>query len=151
MWQWGCENSSATDEKDQELSNRWEVCGCSDVFLSVNNSYMPAPNPRPQETYETVQPSPGLEGTNNNTQLKNMRGFFMKAKGGVRGMHTCQSLKSLIFPCSNYVSVLLFFFFFLGPHLRHMEVPRLGVQLELQLQAYATVTPRSEPHLQPTP
>ena len=27
------------------------------------------------------------------------------------------------------------FFFFLGPYLRHMEVPRLGVQLELQLLA----------------
>ena len=28
------------------------------------------------------------------------------------------------------------FFFFLGPHPRHMEVPRLGVQLELHLPAY---------------
>ena len=37
------------------------------------------------------------------------------------------------------------FFFFLsfvfsGLHLQHMEVPRLGVQLELQLSAYTTVT-----------
>ena len=31
-------------------------------------------------------------------------------------------------------------FFFLGPHLWHMEVPRLQVQLELQLLAYATAT-----------
>ena len=29
-------------------------------------------------------------------------------------------------------------FFFLGPHLRHMEVPRLGMELELQLPAYTT-------------
>ena len=29
---------------------------------------------------------------------------------------------------------------FLGPHLRHMEVPRLGVELELQLPAYTTAT-----------
>ena len=28
----------------------------------------------------------------------------------------------------------------LGPHLRHMEVPRLGVESELQLPAYTTVT-----------
>ena len=28
--------------------------------------------------------------------------------------------------------------FFLRPHLRHMEVPRLGVKLELELPAYAT-------------
>ena len=29
---------------------------------------------------------------------------------------------------------------FLGPHLRHMEVPRLGVESELQLPAYTTAT-----------
>ena len=29
-------------------------------------------------------------------------------------------------------------FVFLGPHLRHMEIPGLGVQLELQLPAYTT-------------
>ena len=33
---------------------------------------------------------------------------------------------------------LPFFFFFLGLHLRHMEVTRLGVELELQLLAYTT-------------
>ena len=32
-------------------------------------------------------------------------------------------------------------FCFLGPHLQHMEVPRLGVKLELQLPAYATAMP----------
>ena len=32
------------------------------------------------------------------------------------------------------------FFFFLGPHLQHMEVPRLGVESELQLQVYTTAT-----------
>ena len=38
----------------------------------------------------------------------------------------------------------------LGPHLQHMEVPRLGVELELQLQAYATAMHlRSKPCLQP--
>ena len=34
----------------------------------------------------------------------------------------------------------LFFFFFLGQHLQHMEVPRLGLKLELQLLACATAT-----------
>ena len=29
-----------------------------------------------------------------------------------------------------------FSFFFLGPHVLHMEIPRLGVDLERQLQAY---------------
>ena len=32
------------------------------------------------------------------------------------------------------------FFFFLGPHLRHMEVSRLGVALELQLLDYTSAT-----------
>ena len=31
-----------------------------------------------------------------------------------------------------------FFVFYLGPHLQHMEVPRLGVKSELQLPAYTT-------------
>ena len=31
-----------------------------------------------------------------------------------------------------------FLFFFLGPYLQHMEVPGLGVKLELQLLVYAT-------------
>ena len=33
---------------------------------------------------------------------------------------------------------MILFVCFLGPHLRDMEVPRLGVQWELQLQATAT-------------
>ena len=33
-----------------------------------------------------------------------------------------------------------FLFCFLGLHLRHMEVPRLGVESELQLLVYATAT-----------
>ena len=43
---------------------------------------------------------------------------------------------------------MLFFFFliffFLGPHPRHIEVPRLGGELELQLPAYATATATSD-------
>ena len=34
----------------------------------------------------------------------------------------------------------LLIFCFLGPHPWHLEVPRLGVQLELQLPAYTTAT-----------
>ena len=33
---------------------------------------------------------------------------------------------------------LFFFFFFLGPNLQYMEVPRLGVESELSLPVYAT-------------
>ena len=46
----------------------------------------------------------------------------------------------------SYITPHFFTFFsfsaFLGPLLRHMEVPRLGTELELQLQAYATATAR---------
>ena len=40
-----------------------------------------------------------------------------------------------------------FFFFlpFLGLHLHHMEVPRLGFESELQLPAYATATATRDP------
>ena len=34
----------------------------------------------------------------------------------------------------------MFFIFFLGPHPWHMEVLRLGVQLELEPPAYTTAT-----------
>ena len=48
-----------------------------------------------------------------------------------------------------------FFFFFLGLHSWHMEVSRLGVESELQLQAFALLpsysNARSQPHLGPMP
>ena len=49
-----------------------------------------------------------------------------------------------------------FFVFFLvggGLHLQHMDVSRLGVELELYLLAciYSHSNPRSEVHLRPTP
>ena len=41
--------------------------------------------------------------------------------------------------------VFVFVFPFLGPHLRPMEVPRLGVQSELQLPVYTTATAMLDP------
>ena len=48
---------------------------------------------------------------------------------------------------------LKIFFVFLGPHPWHMAVPRLGIQSDLQLPAYAraTATQDLSPRLQPTP
>ena len=40
----------------------------------------------------------------------------------------------------GFFLLLLLLFCILGPHLWHMEVPRLGVKLELQLPAYTTAT-----------
>ena len=46
-------------------------------------------------------------------------------------------------------SFFFFFFFlslvFLGPHLQHMEVPRLGVESQLQPLAYARATATPDP------
>ena len=43
-------------------------------------------------------------------------------------------------------SLLVYLLFvFLGPHLRHMEVLRLGFKLELQLPAYTTATGTPDP------
>ena len=39
-----------------------------------------------------------------------------------------------------FLNFFFFFFFFLGLHLRHKEVPRLGVKSELQLPTYTTAT-----------
>ena len=39
----------------------------------------------------------------------------------------------------------MYFFVFEGPHPWHMEVPRLLVELELQLVAYATATATWDP------
>ena len=44
------------------------------------------------------------------------------------------------------ISFFSFFFaFFLRLHQQHMEVPRLGVELELQLLAYAAATATRDP------
>ena len=39
----------------------------------------------------------------------------------------------------------MYLFCFLGLHSEHIEVPRLGVQLELQLPAYSTATAVPDP------
>ena len=41
-----------------------------------------------------------------------------------------------------YLNIYTYFFVFLGPHLWHMEVPRLGVKTKLQLSAYTIALQR---------
>ena len=43
------------------------------------------------------------------------------------------------------ISEFIFLLSLLGLPLRHMEVPRLGSELELQLQAYAAATAMTDP------
>ena len=47
--------------------------------------------------------------------------------------------------CTAIITIQFSFFAFLGPHLRHMESPSLGVELELQLLACATATATPDP------
>ena len=42
--------------------------------------------------------------------------------------------------CFFHLFGFFFCFCFLGPCLQYLEVPRLGVKLELQLQTYATAS-----------
>ena len=64
----------------------------------------------------------------------------------IASLKSLQNLKRgfvcfVLFPITTlvneYITLLFFFFFFFfGPHLWHMEGPRLGVESELQLPAY---------------
>ena len=59
-----------------------------------------------------------------------------------------KELTTLHFSPSGLLSFFFFSFFsffFLGPAVEHMEVPRLGVESELQLPAYTTATARRDP------
>ena len=56
---------------------------------------------------------------------------------------TCGRILNLSLCFITCIFCLVWFFgllVFLGLHLRHVQVPRLGVELELQLLAYATAT-----------
>ena len=50
-----------------------------------------------------------------------------------------------IFCLYMFLKTLIFFFSFLRLHLRHMEVPRLRVESQLQLPAYTTATATLDP------
>ena len=48
-------------------------------------------------------------------------------------MHSCEHVVP-----SSYYFFLKIFIVFLGPHLWHIDVPRLGVEWEMQLVTYTT-------------
>ena len=47
----------------------------------------------------------------------------------------------------KFSSQLFLFFIFIGLHLQHMEVPRLGVESELQLLTYTAAKATPDPSL----
>ena len=63
-------------------------------------------------------------------------------------VHICflsDLLVQLCHPCPGPRADITIFFFFLGPNLQHTEVPRLGVQSELQVLAMATAIAMPDP------
>ena len=54
---------------------------------------------------------------------------------------SCPDLETL---CLFIYLCIYYLFSFLGLHLRHMDVPMLGAELELQLLAYTTATARQD-------
>ena len=67
--------------------------------------------------------------------------LFTSRPSGNLILHDLRAVITFIFK----IYFILCFVFFLGPHLWHIEVPRLGTELELQLLAYATVTAMPDP------
>ena len=60
--------------------------------------------------------------------------------------HGSDNTRSLILQATRELPLLIFFFWsFLGPHSLHVEVPRLGVQSELQQPAYPRATATRDP------
>ena len=45
----------------------------------------------------------------------------------------------------KFIILFIYLFCSLGPHMRHVEVPRLGVEWELYLPAYTTATATPDP------
>ena len=72
--------------------------------------------------------------------------FFLWCNGSLLSPATLSSLLLSSFSSFYKLSFLFYFILFafcaffvsLGPHLQHMESPRLGIELELQLPAYTT-------------
>ena len=73
----------------------------------------------------------------NHLEILGLDIFFLKAMSG-----TYYLFKFFHF---YFCCFVLFCFCFLGPCPWHMEVPRLGVKSELQLEAYTTATATQDP------
>ena len=59
--------------------------------------------------------------------------------------HIINNVYVCVHVCVYVYFYFILFFCFLGPHQRHMEVPRLGVGSAMQLLAYLTATATQDP------
>ena len=79
-----------------------------------------------------------VSSVNSIFQLHQEKSDDMGQRQKIRTLHGVQWKTTSIF-------LQFLFFFFFGLHPWHMEVPRLGVECELQLPAYATATAKPDP------
>uniref|UniRef100_A0A8D0TTU8 Staufen double-stranded RNA binding protein 1 n=1 Tax=Sus scrofa TaxID=9823 RepID=A0A8D0TTU8_PIG len=73
--------------------------------------------------------------------LSRVQGFQVTVRPELCPVPQCSHLCFLADLSTSFVVLLLL----LGPHPRHLEVPRLGVKLDLHLPAYTTATARWDP------
>ena len=73
--------------------------------------------------------------------------WILKSVGSLGKLSNPQLVSEVLRWLSSLCSFAFFFCLlsFLGPHPQHVEVPRLGVKLELQLLAYARATSMPDP------
>ena len=110
--------------------------GSWEGYLKWNGVKRVGPNPNPIRKYW---------GHRQLTELRNGRkAATYKPRREASRNQTCKHLDFGLQPLAlrqeipTFVFVSVFCFVFLGPHPWHMDIPRLGVESELQLLAYAT-------------
>ena len=73
------------------------------------------------------------------TKIHVLKSYNSPTMGWYLEMET-QEVIRVIWDASRHPLLFFIYFFFLGWHLWHMEVPKLGVESELQLLTYTTAT-----------
>ena len=147
-WVWGMGNSfyiihvgkhSEVNSLLFKISERWSKMSCSSKRLHVYpgqrwTSWTTRPRGQDFEIVFLVFPVKSME-------------LFIFGQCVVHKMLSttcvCKGRTSCI--VDHFCTGFLKKFVFLRPHLRHMEVPRLGVESELQLPAYTTATATPDP------
>ena len=94
-----------------------------------------------------LQSTPQLTATPDPQPTEQGQGLNPQPHGSSSDSLTTEPQRELLFLFFYFLFLFLFFVFlpFLGPLPQHMEVPRLGVKLELQLPAYTTATAMQDP------